>query len=63
MDRVVERVARAFYDAQSEGSIWEREIEELKQEFRLYARQAISIISLESWQTSLIITAGAETAH
>ena len=38
----VEHVARAFYDAEDDGNSWDGEPEILKQEFRLYARDAIA---------------------
>ena len=40
----VERVARAFYQAQEEVPDWESEPEFLKEEFRDYARVAIALL-------------------
>jgi hypothetical protein len=45
MNYQVELVARAFYDAEHEGSSWDGESESLKQEFRGYARNAIDLLS------------------
>ncbi len=39
----VEHVARAFYDAETDGQSWADAPEKLKEEFRLYARQAITL--------------------
>jgi hypothetical protein len=60
MDIAVEHVARAFYDAQCAGSMWECEEEGFKEEYRRYARQAIEIVSL---QTTLAIPTNHDTAH
>ncbi len=40
----VERVARAFYDAEEDAFLWESEPEILKEEFRQYAREAIALL-------------------
>jgi hypothetical protein len=37
----VERVARAFYEAEHETGVWQKEHESLKEEFRRFAREAI----------------------
>ena len=42
--RQVERVARAFYQAQEEVLDWESEPEFLKEEFREYARDALALL-------------------
>jgi hypothetical protein len=39
----VEHVARAFYDAESDGQSWADASEKLKEEFRFYAHQAIAL--------------------
>ncbi len=39
----VEHVARAFYDAETDGQSWADAPEKLQEEFRLYARQAITL--------------------
>jgi len=39
----VEHVARAFYDAETDGQSWADASEKLKEEFRLYAHQAIAL--------------------
>jgi hypothetical protein len=39
----VEHVARAFYDAESDGQSWDKAPETVKDEFRLYAREAITL--------------------
>jgi hypothetical protein len=44
MDYEVENVARAFYYAEEDLQVWENEAEILKEEFRLYARMAISAL-------------------
>lgn len=40
----VDRVARAFYDADDDAHAWESEPEILKDEFREYARRAIALL-------------------
>jgi hypothetical protein len=47
MDYQVEHVARAFYYAENDTLVWENEVEILKEEFRLYARLAISALEDE----------------
>ena len=37
----IENVARAFYDTVHDGKIWDNELEIIKDEFRLCARNAI----------------------
>jgi hypothetical protein len=37
----VERVARAFYEAEHETGVWQEEHDSLKEEFRRFAREAI----------------------
>jgi hypothetical protein len=44
VDYQVENVARAFYYAENDAQLWENEAEILKEEFRLYARMAISAL-------------------
>jgi hypothetical protein len=44
MDISIERVARAFYDAEDDGICWDAEPEILKEEFRLFAREAIALL-------------------
>jgi hypothetical protein len=39
----VEHVARAFYDAESDGQSWDKALEAVKDGFRLYAREAITL--------------------
>ena len=39
----VEHVARAFYDAENDEQSWDNASELTKEEFRLYARDAIAI--------------------
>jgi hypothetical protein len=51
MDYQVENVAQAFYYAEEDSQVWEIEAEILKEEFRLYARMAIS--SLEDKEQEL----------
>jgi len=45
MDYRNELVARAFYDAEYEGSSWDHEPEVLKRKFREYARNAIALLN------------------
>lgn len=44
MDREVEYVARALYEAEDDAMVWEAEPEILKEEFRRYARAAIAMM-------------------
>ena len=39
----VEHVARAFYDAENDGQSWDNALEIIKDEFRLYAHEAIAL--------------------
>jgi len=45
MDTQVEYVARAFYDAEDDAQVWDREPEILKEEFRRLAREAIALLN------------------
>jgi hypothetical protein len=47
MNTEVEFVARALYDAEDDAQCWDREPEILKEEFRRYARQAITLLEQE----------------
>jgi hypothetical protein len=38
-----EHVARAFHDAEYDGQSWDNAPEGIKEEFRLYAREAIAL--------------------
>jgi hypothetical protein len=44
MDHQVEHVARAFYDTVHGRRVWDIEFEIIKEEFRLYARDAIEFL-------------------
>ena len=44
MDLEVEHIARAFFVARHETEAWENASRSLKHEFRLYARQALSMM-------------------
>ena len=44
MDYQVELVARAFYDAEFEDCLWDGETENVRQEYREYARNAIKLL-------------------
>jgi len=44
MDYQVELVARAFYDAEFEDCLWDGETENVRQEYREYARNAINLL-------------------
>src|ERR687890_2500693 len=59
MDYEVENVARAFYYAENDSQVWESEAEILKEEFRLYARTAISVLEDKEQEPDEILeTAG-----
>jgi hypothetical protein len=45
MDQHVEHVARAFYEAHDDAQVWDAEPEIIKQEFRLYAQEAIELLA------------------
>jgi hypothetical protein len=40
----IENLAQAFYDAEGEGQSWDNEPEILKEEFRLFARNALTLL-------------------
>lgn len=40
----IENVARTFYDTVHEGKMWDSELEIIKEEFRLCARDAIALL-------------------
>jgi hypothetical protein len=40
----IEHVARAFYDTVHDGKVWDIEFEIIKEEFRLFAREAIDFL-------------------
>lgn len=40
----IEHVARAFYNTVHDESVWDNEFEIIKEEFRLYARDAIALL-------------------
>lgn len=44
LNQQVESVARAFYYAEGEGQSWGHEPEILKEEFRQYARDAVTLL-------------------
>ena len=52
MDIRIERVARAFYDAEDDGLCWDAEPEILKEEFRSLAREAIALLEAATEWTS-----------
>lgn len=52
MDIRIERVARAFYDAEDDGLCWDVEPEILKEEFRSFAREAIALLEAATERTS-----------
>jgi hypothetical protein len=51
VDQQVEQIARAFFRARIEGGVWEDAPRILKHEFRLYARQAISMLETQQDQS------------
>lgn len=44
MDHAIEHVAKAFYDAYEDARGWEKEPEIMKEEFRMFAREAIALL-------------------
>ncbi len=44
MNQEVEFVARALYEAEDNAAVWDAEPEDLKEEFRRYARAAIALL-------------------
>jgi hypothetical protein len=54
----VEHVARAFHDAECDGQPWDNAPEAIKEEFRLYAREAIALSAQLHQQTQLEAAAG-----
>ncbi|MET0527370.1 MAG: hypothetical protein ABW003_03330 [Microvirga sp.] len=44
MGSQVEHVARAFYDIVHDGKLWDVEFEIIKEEFRLFAGEAIDLL-------------------
>lgn len=48
MYSAVEHVAQAFYYAEGDGQSWEIEPEILKDEFRKYARDVISVLKQQN---------------
>ncbi|MDG2571057.1 hypothetical protein P7L87_26235, partial [Vibrio parahaemolyticus] len=49
-DQEIEQIARAFFIARHEDGIWETASRLLKHEFRLYARQALSMLEKKQEQ-------------
>jgi hypothetical protein len=54
VDQQVEQIARAFFRARIEGGVWEDAPRLLKHEFRLYARQAISMLDTRQDQSQTV---------
>jgi hypothetical protein len=54
VDLEVEHIARAFFVARHESEAWENASRTLKHEFRLYARQAISMLEKRQDQVSRV---------
>jgi predicted DNA-binding protein (UPF0278 family) len=44
MNYQIELVARAFYDAEHEDGLWDCEAENIRREYREYARNAINLL-------------------
>jgi hypothetical protein len=59
VDQQVEQIARAFFRARIEGGIWESAPRVLQHEFRLYARQAISMLDNPQEQSRIAEGEGA----
>jgi len=51
----IEHVARTFYDAVHDSKVWDLEFEIIRNEFRLYARDAIDL--LQQHQESSLLEA------
>ncbi|WP_114942881.1 hypothetical protein [Microvirga calopogonii] len=49
-DQEIEQIARAFYVARHEDGVWETASRLLQHEFRLYARQALSMLQKKQEQ-------------
>jgi hypothetical protein len=49
-DQEIEHIARAFFLARHEDGVWETASRLLKHEFRLYARQALSMLAKKQEQ-------------
>ncbi len=54
VDLEVEHIARAFFAARHETEAWENASRSLKHEFRLYARQAISMVERRQEQVQRV---------
>ena len=54
----VEHVARAFHDAEYDGQPWDNAPEGIKEEFRLYAREAILLSAQLHQQTQVEAAVG-----
>jgi hypothetical protein len=63
MDYEVENVARAFYYAENDSQVWENEAKILKEEFRLYARMAISALEVKEPELDEILEAARNPAE
>ena len=49
-DQEIEHIARAFFVARNETGVWESASRILQHEFRLYARQALSMLEKKQEQ-------------
>ncbi|MGO4524292.1 hypothetical protein AB4097_05435 [Microvirga sp. 2MCAF35] len=49
-DQEIEQIARAFFVARHEDGVWETASRLLQHEFRLYARQALSMLEKKQGQ-------------
>jgi predicted metal-dependent hydrolase len=54
VSQAVENIARAFYDAEDEGSSWAREPDILKEEFRRLASEAINLLGKQQAETQQV---------
>ena len=54
VSQAVENIAKAFYDAEGEGTSWAHEPEILKEEFRRLASEAINLLGEEQAETQQV---------
>jgi hypothetical protein len=57
-DQEIEHIARAFFAARNEAEVWENASRTLKHDFRLYARQAISMLERRQDHTHTEVSKG-----
>jgi hypothetical protein len=62
-EQQVEYIARAFYDAQDDAGVWDSEPEPRREEFRQYARDAITLYRRQRLQEALASQATDPISH